>query len=124
QSGARLAFGSDWPVSSPNPLWGMHVAVNRTVFEGYPYGATERAVTDPLLPDQRLDIETALAAYTLGSAYVNHLDDATGSIEVGKAADLVVLDQDLFKVDSSEIAEVEVLLTLIDGRPVFESPDL
>lgn len=124
ESGARLAFGSDWPVSSPNPLWGMHVAVNRTVFESYPYGTTERALTDPLLPHQRLDIETALTAYTRGSAFVNHLDQDTGSIEEGKAADLVVLDQNLFEVDSSDIAEIEVLLTLIDGRPVFESSDL
>ena len=124
QSGARLAFGSDWPVSSPNPLWGMHVAVNRTVFESYPYGTTERSLTDPLLPHQRLDMETALTAYTRGSAFVNHLDQETGSIEEGKAADLVVLDQNLFEVDSSDIAEVKVLLTLIDGRPVFESSDL
>lgn len=124
RSGARLAFGSDWPVSSPNPLWGMHVAVNRTVFEGYPYGANERALTDPLLPEQRLDIETALTAYTRGSAFVNHLDDETGSIEEGKAADLAVLDQDLFAIDRSDIAKVGVLLTLVDGQPVFESPDL
>lgn len=124
RSGARLAFGSDWPVSSPNPLWGIHVAVNRTVFDGYPYGTSERALNEPFLPDQRLDLETALATYTSGSAFVNHLDDETGSIEVGKAADLVVLDQDLFAVDASDIAQVGVLLTLVDGHPVFESPHL
>ncbi|MBI2237412.1 MAG: amidohydrolase [Actinobacteria bacterium] len=124
RSGARLAFGSDWPVSSPNPLWEIHVAVNRTMFEDYPYADDERARKDPFLPEQRVDLETALTAFTMGSAYVNHLDDRTGSIEVGKLADLVVLDQDLFTVERGAIADAKVLLTLVEGQGVHEAPGL
>jgi predicted amidohydrolase YtcJ len=81
-AGARLAAGSDWPVSSPDPIRGLHVAVNRVL------PGTGR---EPFLPDQRLTLTTALTAYTSGSAYVNHLDD-TGRIAPGYRADLVVLD--------------------------------
>lgn len=119
RSGAMLAFGSDWPVSTPNPLWEIHVAVNRVEPEEYPYADASHG-TRPFLPDQRLDLPTALAAFTIGSAYVNHLDDVTGSIEVGKCADLVVLSCDLFQGPVDQIAEVEVDLTLIDGETVFE----
>ncbi len=124
RSGARLAFGSDWPVSSPNPLWEIHVAVNRTIFEAYPYADDERARTKPFLPEQRLDLETALTAFTMGSAYVNHLDDRTGSIEAGKLADLVVLDRDLFTEEPGAIADTKVLLTLVEGQKVHEAPGL
>ena len=79
---------------------------------------------DVFLSDQRLDIETALTAYTRGSAFVNHLNDETGSIEVGKSADLVLLDQDLFAINPSSIANASVLLTLAGGRPVLESPNI
>ncbi len=124
RSGARLAVGSDWPVSSPNPLWEIHVAVNRTVFPDYPYADDERSLGDPFLPGERVDLATALTAFTLGSAFVNHLDDVTGSIEVGKLADLVVLDRDLFTVGPEHIAEAEPLLTLVEGEKVFEAPGL
>ena len=124
RSGARLAIGSDWPVSSPNPLWEIHVAVNRTVFPAYPYADDERSLTEPFLPDERLDLATAITAFTLGSAFVNHLDDVTGSIAVGKFADLVVLDRDLFAERPEHIAEAEPLLTLVEGQKVFEAPGL
>jgi predicted amidohydrolase YtcJ len=123
RSGAVLAFGSDWSVSSPNPLWEMHVAVNRRAFPGYPYGGDERAFTEPLLPEERLDLPTAIAAFTMGSAYVNHLDHLTGSIEVGKLADLVVVDRDLFAHPVEEIHRAEVLLTLVGGERVFAAPE-
>jgi hypothetical protein len=119
-AGATLAFGSDWPVSSPDPLWAMHVAVNRTMPSGYPYGATDK----PFLPDERITLTTAIRAQTTGTAYVNHLDAQTGSIEVGKVADLVVLDRDLFAAGPKEIVGARVLLTLVDGRPVHDSADL
>ncbi|HXF36020.1 MAG TPA: amidohydrolase [Actinomycetota bacterium] len=121
RSGAMLAFGSDWSVSSPDPLWEMHVAVNRLPPPGYPYGEpTEEA----FLPEERIDLPTAIHAFTMGSAFVNHLDRETGSIEVGKLADLVVLDRDLFAHPPSAIGEARVLLTLVDGRPVFRDPSL
>jgi predicted amidohydrolase YtcJ len=121
RSGATLAFGSDWSVSSPDPLWEMHVAVNRLPPPGYPYGEPTEEV---FLPEERIDLPTAIHAFTMGSAFVNHLDRETGSIEVGKLADLVVLDRDPFAHPPSAIGEARVLLTLVDGRPVFRHPSL
>jgi predicted amidohydrolase YtcJ len=113
RSGAQLCFGSDWPVSSPNPLWEIHTAVNRTVPPGYPYGGT--GGDEPFLPSERLDLATALAAFTIGSAYVNHAELDSGSIEVGKRADLVVLDRNLFGHPADEIALAQVDFTIVDG---------
>src|SRR5271165_5607702 len=115
RSGARLAAGSDWAVSSANPLRAIHVAVNRSL-----YGSTG-AQAEPLLPGQALDVAEALAAYTIGSAYVNHLDDETGTIEPGKLADLVVLDRDPFAGPTSEIGSTGVLATFVQGDPVYMS---
>jgi predicted amidohydrolase YtcJ len=119
-TGATLAFGSDWPVSSPDPLWAIHVAVNRTMPSAYPYGASD----EPFLPGERITLRAAIRAYTMGTAYVNHLDAETGSIEVGKAADLVILDRDLLAEPTDEIADARVLMTLVDGRVVHESPGI
>jgi predicted amidohydrolase YtcJ len=115
RAGARLAAGSDWAVSSANPLRAIHVAVNRSLA-----GATG-AEAEPFLPAQRLDLAEALAAYTIGSAYVNHLDDQTGSIEPGKLADLVVLDRDPFAHAAAEIAGTTVLATYVQGDAVYLS---
>jgi predicted amidohydrolase YtcJ len=117
RSGAGLAMGSDWSVSSPDPLEEIHVAVNRVMPPSYPYG---NGNGDVFLPDERVDLSTALAAFTIGSAYVNHLDDVTGSIEVGKYADLVVVDRDLFAHPVDEIADAQVDATFVEGVPVFE----
>jgi hypothetical protein len=116
RAGATLAAGSDWPVSSPDPFQAIHVAVNR-ITPGAPEGTPE------FLPGQRLDLGTALAAYTAGSAYVNHLDDVTGSIAVGRAADLVVLDRDPFAGPPEEIAATRVLQTFVEGRRVHTADD-
>ena len=110
-------MGSDWSVSSANPLWEMHVAVNRTAPKSYTYGG---GTGDPFLPEERIDLATALDGFTINSAYVNHLDDATGSIEVGKLADLVVLDRNVFAHPVEEIADAEVMLTLVEGERVFD----
>jgi predicted amidohydrolase YtcJ len=115
RSGARLAAGSDWAVSSANPLRACHVAVNRSL-----QGATG-AEAEPLLPGQGLDLAEAMAAYTIGSAYVNHLDDETGTIEPGKLADLVVLDRDPFAGPKSEIGSTGVLATFVQGESVYMS---
>jgi predicted amidohydrolase YtcJ len=116
RAGATLAFGSDWAVSTPNPLLEMEVAVNRV--------APDQRGTDPLLPGERLDLATAIAAFTEGSAFVNHLDHLTGTIEVGKAADLAVLDRDLFAPDAGPIGDARVLLTMVEGDAVFADPEL
>jgi hypothetical protein len=72
----------------------------------------------PFLPDERIDLATALAAFTINAAYVNGLDDRTGSIEVGKLADLIVVDRNPFEIAPSDLSEVEVELTLLEGAPV------
>jgi predicted amidohydrolase YtcJ len=115
RSGARLAAGSDWAVSSANPMRAVHVAVNRAL-----QGA-EGTAAEPFLPAQRLELAEALAAYTIGSAYVNHLDDQTGSIEPGKLADLVVLDADPFDVPPEQLGAVGAAATYVEGRQVYLS---
>jgi predicted amidohydrolase YtcJ len=115
-AGGSLAFGSDWPVSTPDPLKEMQVAVTRVPYD-------ERGV-EPFLPHERLDLDDALDAFTIGTAFVNHLDADTGSIEPGKLADLVVLDRNLFEADPMSIGEARVLLTLVDGEPVHVSEEI
>ena len=115
RSGARLAGGSDWAVSSANPLRAIQVAVNRTL-----PGSTG-AAAEPLLPGQRLSLAEALATYTTGSAYVNHLDE-TGAIEAGKLADLIVLDRDPFAHPPEEIAGAAVEFTYVAGERVYAAP--
>jgi predicted amidohydrolase YtcJ len=116
-AGAVLAAGSDWAVSSANPWWGIHVAVNRIAPPGE---GTSGA--GPLLPAQSLDLAAALSAYTSGSAYVNHLDHATGTIEPGKLADLIVVDRDPFAVPPEEIYTLRVRQTFVGGARVFTAP--
>ncbi|MGO8959131.1 MAG: amidohydrolase [Streptosporangiaceae bacterium] len=115
RSGARLAAGSDWAVSTANPMRAVHVAVNRSL------QGSSGAEAEPFLPGQGLELAEALAAYTIGSAYVNHLDDQTGTIEPGKLADLVVLDRDPFAGPRSDIGSTGVLATYVQGEPVYMS---
>jgi predicted amidohydrolase YtcJ len=114
RAGARLVAGSDWPVSTPDPLAAIHTAVTRTS-----YGDPGRAGTDPFLPEQALPLEVAFAAYTSGSAWANHRDDA-GVVEVGAVADLVVLDRDPFAGPPEEIGAARVVSTWIEGVPVHD----
>ncbi|MBX3093378.1 MAG: amidohydrolase [Cryobacterium sp.] len=113
RAGAVLAAGSDWSVSSPDPLAAIHVAVNRVAAPGH-----EEGDYPPFLPDQALDLATALTAYTAGSAYVNHLDDA-GQVRVGALADLVVLDRDPFAAPPAEIGLTTVEQTFVEGERVY-----
>ncbi|OEJ27683.1 amidohydrolase [Streptomyces agglomeratus] len=111
RSGATLAAGSDWPVSSPEPLHGIHTAVNRV----------EPGGTGPVfIPGQRIGLTDALTAYTAGSAHVNHLDD-TGSVRAGFLADLVVLDRDPYAAPPGEIAATRVARTYVGGRQVYDA---
>jgi predicted amidohydrolase YtcJ len=117
RAGARLAMGSDWGVSTPNVLEEIHVAVERVH-----HSLMGRAPV--FLPDERLTLDQAIHAFTMGSAYVNHLDEETGSISVGKLADLVVLDRDLWDRGAGTIAAGHVLGTFIEGQPVYEDAAL
>ncbi|HKS98566.1 MAG TPA: amidohydrolase family protein, partial [Rugosimonospora sp.] len=129
-AGATLVAGSDWPITSANPIEGMHVAVNRVapgraqpVLGGGEHAHRVRVSTAPaFLPEQRLDLAAALAAYTAGSAWANHLDD-TGTVRVGARADLVLLDHDPFAEPPEAIHETRVLRTYVDGELVYAAPD-
>jgi predicted amidohydrolase YtcJ len=118
RAGAVLAAGSDWSVSTPDPLAAIHVAVNRKAAPGH-----EEGEYDAFLPEQAIDLATSLTAYTAGSAWVNHLDDTTGTIEVGKLADLAVLDRDPFASPADEIGATRVLQTFVEGQRVYAAPD-
>ncbi|MFI8634015.1 amidohydrolase [Microbacterium sp. NPDC077663] len=118
RAGAVLAAGSDWSVSTPDPLAAIHTAVNRTAAPGHEEGDYEA-----FLPEQAIDLATSLTAYTAGSAWVNHLDETTGTIEVGKAADLAVLDRDPFAGPPELIGATRVLQTFVDGSRVYASED-
>ncbi|MFE1500132.1 amidohydrolase family protein, partial [Streptomyces albidoflavus] len=116
-AGAVLAAGSDWFVSSPDPWHGIHVAVNRQVW------AEELGEPDlrpPFLPEQRLALSDALTAYTAGSAWVNHQDDA-GVIAVGRLADLAVLDCDPFAVAPADLHAVRTVETYVGGVRVYSA---
>ncbi len=97
--------------TTPDPLQAIHVAVNRA-HHGSGY--------DAFLPGQELDLATALTAYTAGSAFVNRRDD-TGSLRPGFRADLAVLDRDLFAAPAAEIGDASVVMTFVDGEPVYEA---
>jgi len=115
RAGGRLAFGSDWNVSSLAPLRGIQVAVTRRD----PSDTTGAQ----LLPEQAIDLEAALRAYTAGSAWALGLEAAQGALMEGSMADIVVLERDLLVVPPSRIGETRVLLTFHEGRPVFGSLD-
>ncbi len=112
RAGAPLVAGSDWPVSSPDPLAAIHVAVNR-----WALGEDGPAGSEPFLPEQALDLETAFAAYTSGSAWVCHRDDA-GVLAPGREADLVLLDRDPFTGPVDEIGAASVVGTWVGGTRV------
>ena len=114
RSGARMSCGSDWPVTAPDPLVGMHVAVNRRA-----PGATPDV--EPLLPAEAMTVPQAIAGYTTGSAFVNRGERLTGRIEAGFAADLVAIDRDVLSGDPFELADTRVRSTYADGRQVFAS---
>ena len=112
-AGILLAFGSDAPVSDPNPFWGMHAAVTRRRRDGTP--------PEGWHPEQRLTVAEAVRAYTLAPAVITGRQRDQGSISPGKLADLVVLDRDIFAVDPMEIAGTRPALTVFDGRVVHQT---
>jgi predicted amidohydrolase YtcJ len=113
RAGARLVFSSDWPACiSLNPIHGLHIAVNRQTPDGKPPGGW--------IPEQRVSLETALRAYTSAGAYASFEEDEKGVLRKGMLADMVVLSRDLFRIPPSEIATAKVVLTIFDGRILYQ----
>ena len=110
-AGGRIVMSSDWPATSMNPLEGIQIAVTRQPLD---------ASQPPKRPQERVDLATALAAYTREAAWVAREDEIDGTLKTGMAADLVVLDQNLFSIDVSDIHKARVLLTLLNGQPVYK----
>ena len=113
-TGGRLAFGSDWPVVTLSPWPGVQNALTRQTTDGNP--------PDGFVPQERITLEDTIKAYTLGAAFAGRREKTEGSLEPGKLADLIVLSQDLFKVAPSAITKTEVLLTMVGGKVVYQSP--
>jgi predicted amidohydrolase YtcJ len=111
-AGVTLAFGSDCPVADPNPMWGIHAAVTRQMRNGNPEGGW--------YPHQRLKVTEAVWGFTMGAAMACGHEEELGSISPGKLADFVVLDRDILTINSMEIAQTEVVMTIFDGKVVFE----
>jgi predicted amidohydrolase YtcJ len=112
-SGASIAFGTDWPVVPLDPAASLQVAVTRQTRTGEPAGGW--------LPDQRLKLAEALAAWTFGGAYAEHAEDQKGALAGGMLADIAVLDRDIVAVPAAELAGLKVAATIVDGRVVYES---
>jgi hypothetical protein len=113
RTGATIAGGSDWDVSTMNPLVAIETALTREDPNG--------VVPGVLNAGERVDLATMLAAYTINGAFLMHQEESVGSIEVGKAADLIVLEKNLFDVAAHEIGDVRVLRTLVDGETVHRA---
>ena len=111
ESGARVAFGSDWDVSTMNPLPAIEVGMTRQ--------NPDDQASPPWLPQEQVDLRTMLAGYTTGAAWVNFLEREAGTLEVGKRADLVVLERDLATLEPHAISDVQVVMTVFDGRVVY-----
>jgi hypothetical protein len=114
--GATVVMGSDWSVSTADPFPQIDIAVNRVV-------PGHEGLQPPFMPEEAIELAEAVIAFTAGSAHASHLDEA-GTIEVGKLADLVVLDRDLFDRGAGAIADTRVVATFVDGVAVHETPAL
>jgi len=112
ESGGMIVGGSDWAVSTMNPLVAIETAVRRE--------DPDNLIQGVLNEDERMDLDEMLRAYTINAAYLMHQENTTGSVEVGKAADLIVLEQNLFRIPVDAIGDVRVLRTMIDGVTVHQ----
>jgi predicted amidohydrolase YtcJ len=114
EAGAHVAFGSDAPVESPNPFWGIHAAVTRRRADGSPGPQGWH-------PEQRLSVQEALEGFTLGPAYAAYAEDRRGRLAPGFLADLVVLEKDPFECDPAEVKDLQSSATMVGGEWVFEA---
>jgi len=112
QQGSRIACGSDFPVESPNPFFGIHAAVTRQDASGQPIAGW--------YPNQAMSLKEAFRCFTLDAAYAGHAENSLGSLEPGKWADFIVIDQDLFKMPTYDIYKTGVLQTWVGGKQVYQ----
>jgi predicted amidohydrolase YtcJ len=112
-AGARLAFGSDWFVAPATPLEGIYAAVTRRTLDG--------AHPDGWVPEEKITVEEALRAYTIGAAYASFQEREKGSLEMGKLADFVLVDRDITRIPPVEIRDARVIATFVGGRAAMES---
>ena len=117
RGGTRIAFGSDWPVSSADPLQEIHVAVNRVLSASLGRRG-EPECTDPFQPEQAITLDDAIDAFTSGVAWVNHEEEVAGRLLPGMRADVTVLDQDLFAIPARDIGSTSVVMTVAGGTVV------
>lgn len=111
--GGRLAFGSDWPVVTMNPWEGLQTGITRRTAEGKPEGG--------FVSTEAVSLEDGIKAYTLGAAFAARREKEEGSLQTGKLADLIIVDQDLFKIPPAQINKTQVLLTMVGGKTVYKS---
>ncbi len=111
-AGAIIANGSDFPVESPNPFFGLHAAVTRQDHQSQPPGGW--------FPEERMTLDEALTSFTLDAAYAAHQEDILGSLEPGKLADFILLEQDVFAIEPSQLWQVDVAQTWVGGRRIGE----
>lgn len=112
-AGGHLAFGSDWPVVTLSPWEGIQTAVTRQTAEGTPAGG--------FAPEQRLTVEQAVDAYTLGAAFAGRREKSEGSLEEGKLADLIIVSQNIFDINPHKIGGTKVVTTILGGRIVYQA---
>lgn len=120
RAGGRVAFGSDWPVSCPDPIQEIHVAVNRVLSARLGDAGTPEC-DQPFLPSEAMDVASAIAAFTSGVSYVNGTEHMLGTLAEGYRADVAVLDQDLFSISPSAIGDTSVVLTIAGGEVVHRA---
>ena len=112
EAGVLQAGGSDWPVAPMSPLLGIHAAVNRSTADGhFPNG---------WIPKQKLSVTQAIEAFTTGAAYAEFAEADKGTLTPGKFADLVVLSADPYQIDATDIKDIQVLMTFVDGNLVYK----
>jgi predicted amidohydrolase YtcJ len=113
ESGGRYAFGSDWPVVTLNPWQGIQTAVTRQTREGKPPGG--------FVPSQRLTVAQAVEGYTLDAAYAGRREKTEGSLELGKVADIIIVNKNIFEIDPHGISDTKVVMTIVGGKIVYEA---
>lgn len=114
-TGVKLCFGSDWNVAPLSPILGIYAAVTRQTLDGkHPEG---------WFPEQKISVEEAVECYTINNAYAEFAENEKGSITPGKFADFVVLSENIFNIPGEKIKDVEVLMTVVGGKIVYQNPN-